>query len=204
MNRIGCRGLRTGVCPSGTTTCTWSSTRLPISARATGLVHREQSARHVRLVLAHYAIGDLIARIEILEHDRGAEAHHVGRLAADLDDLGAREAVLDLADARLDHRLLLLGRVVLRVLGDVAVLARAADRGGDRRALDALQAAQLFGELVVTLAGHVHFLAQRASSGRRIAGQGSGARNPLSTRGRRSAAPRALLDCGPPAEEIPS
>ena len=61
----------------------------------------------------------------------------------------------------------------------------------DRRSLHALQAAQLLGELLVTLSGHVHFLAQLIL---RPANRRSrcGARKPLSTRGRRFAGrPRA-------------
>ena len=71
------------------------------------------------------------------------------------------------------------------------MLACASDRRRYRRSLHALQAAQLFGELLVTLSGHVHFLAQRASSGRRSPVKWCDARKPLSTRGRRFDAPRA-------------
>ena len=54
----------------------------------------------------------------------------VGRV----DDLRVGELGLDLGDAALDEALPLLGRVVVGVLGQVAVRARLGDRADHRRA----------------------------------------------------------------------
>ena len=56
-----------------------------------------------------------------------------------VDHLGAAELVLKLGDALLEHRLLVLGVVVLGVLGDVAELARLLDAIGDLAALVGLE-----------------------------------------------------------------
>src|SRR5262249_39936565 len=53
-----------------------------------------------------------------------AERDAVAREFRDVDDLGARELVLELGDARLVVRLRLLGRVVFGILRQVAVGAR--------------------------------------------------------------------------------
>jgi hypothetical protein len=57
-------------------------------------------------------------------------------------------------DLRFEHRLVVLGVVVLGVLLQVAPLARGPDALGDLRALDVLQALDLGAELVVVLLGH--------------------------------------------------
>ena len=73
-----------------------------------------------RLVRLHVAQPDLrpdrdLARLDLLLRD----------------DARVREPLLEHGDARLEMRLLVLGGVVLRVLGDVAELARDADAVGD-------------------------------------------------------------------------
>ena len=65
-----------------------------------------------------------------LDRDVRAEHDHVGGELALLDDAGLAQALLELRDLRLEHRLLVLRVVVLGVLGDVAELARLRDARG--------------------------------------------------------------------------
>ncbi len=73
----------------------------------------------------------------------------------------ARQLVLDVLDARLDHALALLGGVVLGVLAEVAVLARNADFAGDLRTF-LLEPSELFLELLGPAWGHRDSLAMAA------------------------------------------
>ena len=70
-----------------------------------------------------------------------------------VDDLRGRELALDLEDAALDEALLVLGRLVLGVLGQVALGARLGDRLDDGMTLDALQARELFLQLFEAASG---------------------------------------------------
>src|SRR6267143_593735 len=101
----------------------------------------------VGLVLADDLPGRLLAAV-LLDVHRGAE--HAAALGIDqprVDLLRVGELRLDVADARLDEALALARRVVLGVLGQVAVRARIGDRLGHRRPLDAPQPLQLFAQL---------------------------------------------------------
>jgi hypothetical protein len=71
-------------------------------------------------------------------------------LAHELDRLGGvgAQLLLERRDARLEHRLLVLGVVVLGVLGDVAELARFLDALGDLAATVAAQMLDLGLELL--------------------------------------------------------
>src|SRR5262245_12272993 len=123
--------------------------------------HRDPPLRDVGLLLAQDLVGDALAAVHVLEVDRHPETHLVRRLAGGVDHLGARETVLEQADAPLEVALPLLGRVELRVLGDVAVRPRGLDLAHDARALDALQVAELLLELLVARARHGETLRQR-------------------------------------------
>ena len=59
------------------------------------------------------------------------------------------EPLFELCDPRLEHRLLVLGVVVLRVLGDVAELAGDPDTIGDLAPLHSREALDLLLELLV-------------------------------------------------------
>ena len=61
----------------------------------------------------------------------------------DVDDLGARELVLELGDAAFIEGLRFLGGVILGVLREVAMRARLGDRRDDPRTLDLLAVLQL-------------------------------------------------------------
>ena len=76
-----------------------------------------------------------------------------------LGDHARREQpLLELGDPVLEHRLLVLGVVVLGVLGDVAELAGDANPLGDLAALLGLQVLDLLTELLVALRGEYDFL----------------------------------------------
>src|SRR4029079_15033277 len=75
-----------------------------------------------------------------------------------LDQTRAGEALLELGDLLLDHRLLVLRVVVLRVLGDVAELAGMRDALRDLAALVGAQGVELLLEAVETLGGEQYVL----------------------------------------------
>ena len=70
-----------------------------------------------------------------------------------VDHRGAAQPLLELGDPLLEHRLLVLGVVVLGVLRDVAELARLLDPLGDLAALVGGQVLELLAELLETLLG---------------------------------------------------
>ena len=115
---------------------------------------RDLALLHVGLHLADDLVGLLLLGILILERDRAAEHHRVALQLGDVDDLGARQLVLELGDAALVQALRLLGRMVFGVLGQVAMRARLGDRLDDAWALDLLALFQLLFELGVTPGGH--------------------------------------------------
>ena len=81
------------------------------------------------------------------------------------------QALLELGDLVLEHRLLVLRVVVLGVLGDVAELARDADAVGDLPTLVGSQQLELLRQVLVALGGEEHFLQDTAS---RVLRQGAG------------------------------
>src|SRR5581483_1376472 len=78
----------------------------------------------------------------VLEEDRRAERDALAG-GWRIDDLGGVDLPFQLVDAPLDEALLLAGRVVLRVLREVAVGAGLGDGLDDRRALHALEPVEL-------------------------------------------------------------
>src|SRR5437763_118777 len=83
-------------------------------------------------------------RVPSASNDRRAEDDaSVGMNAARIDHVRVRELALDIANARLDEALPLLGGVVIGVLRDIAVRAGFRERTAHRRPLDRLQSLQL-------------------------------------------------------------
>ena len=89
----------------------------------------------------------------VLDHDVRADRDHV-RVAA-LDDLGVLEPRAQDRDLALEQALLVLRRVVLEVLGEVAVPARDRDRLDDLLAARPLELGELGEELVPLGRGQV-------------------------------------------------
>src|SRR5438105_3880014 len=83
-----------------------------------------------------------------------AELDGVAAELGDVDHVGARELVLELGDLTLVDRLLLLGGVILRVLGEIAVRARIGDLLNDAGTLDLLAMLELVFEHGVALSRH--------------------------------------------------
>jgi hypothetical protein len=82
-----------------------------------------------------------------------------------VDDLRRGQLALDLEDAAFDEALLVLGRLVLGVLGQIALGTRFRDRLDHRMALDVLQSSQLFLQFFGTASGERdggHISARRA------------------------------------------
>src|SRR6185503_9229524 len=97
-------------------------------------------------------VANLLALL-VLEPHGGGERHPVAARRR-VDHLGGADLAVQLVDPALGEALLLAGRVVLGVLGEVAVGARLGDRLDDGGALDALEALELLLELVVARSGH--------------------------------------------------
>src|SRR4051812_24935319 len=96
---------------------------------------------------------DRLSRLLVLDVDDRADPDEVGPQILRRDDLRRAELLLEPGDLRLEHRLLVLGVVVLRVLHDVAELACFLDALGDLAALLGRQVLELVLELVETFLG---------------------------------------------------
>ena len=117
--------------PRGACTSTTSPTPAPISAMPERRVGRDAADRR-DLDLHRLAV-------LVLDLDDGADADVLDAFV--LDGHRVVQPVLQQGDATLDHPLLVLGRVILEVLGEVAELAGALDRFDDLRALGAFELA---------------------------------------------------------------
>src|SRR3989344_2544944 len=118
---------------------------------------RDAAALHVGLVLAHDLVAGLLLGVLVDHRDGGAELHLAARQLGDVDHLGPRHAVFDVGDLAFDPALALLGRVILGVLGEIAVRARLGDRRNHGGPLDRLQTLQFFVQGLVALDGHRNF-----------------------------------------------
>ena len=87
-------------------------------------------------------VGLQLAGLPVLDLDAAAEADHVG-LRLDLADLGGQQLLAEAQDLRLEVRLVVLGVVVLRVLLEIAPLARGLDALGDLSPSDGLKLLEL-------------------------------------------------------------
>ena len=104
-------------------------------ARATGEVIEILPCSMIRLVGTDEPVRDDLAAVHVFELDEGAEFHPVATELGSVDDVGARESVLDLGDACLAHPLLVFGRVVFGVLLEITVVAGDSNLLGDLRPL---------------------------------------------------------------------
>jgi cytochrome d ubiquinol oxidase subunit II len=86
--------------------------------------HRNLAFFDVRLVFTDNLVGELLFRIDVDNRDRRAETDFLAAQLADVDDVGARQLVVEFADASLDEALLLLGGVILGVFRKIAVRPR--------------------------------------------------------------------------------
>src|SRR5262249_40481077 len=104
--------------------------------------HGRAERRLIRdLTLAGFGLGAADDRPSLLlvlavdpPRPLGANPNFVALTVLFVDDLGARENALDLADAPFQVRLLILGILVLAALGNVAQLFRGADTFGNHLA----------------------------------------------------------------------
>src|SRR5215204_998143 len=122
-----------------------------------GLV-RELLRRGVRLGGADDVVLDGLLGRDVAQPDLRADAHDVLRELLPVDHASRHQPFLELRDPVLEHRLLVLGVVVLGVLRDVAELARNADALRDFTSLLSRQVVDLFLQLLVTLWSEDHFL----------------------------------------------
>lgn len=108
----------------------------------------------VGLVGAHDLVKDLFFGVGVDQPDLGPELDLGAGELARVNDLGAGEGRLVVADLGLDHALFFLGGMVLGVLAEVAVLAGDTDGLGDAGPLDILEALQFFAQACVAGGGH--------------------------------------------------
>ena len=157
--------LRAG--PRGTCTETISSRLWPISALPTGDSLESLLLGRVGLGRADDRVLLRLAGLLVLDvHDR-ADLHDVGRDLGGVDDRARRASFSSsVGDARLEHRLLVLGVVVLGVLGDVAELACLLDALGDLAAAVGAQDLELVLELLEAFRGEDDVLGHACASGR--------------------------------------
>ena len=97
----------------------------------------------------------------VLERHPGADRDRLGRDVLGVDHAGVAQLLLERLDAVLELGLLVLGVVVLRVLGDVAELARLLDPLRHLAALGRREVLDLLLELGVALFGEDHFAVHR-------------------------------------------
>src|SRR5262245_20626499 len=113
---------------------------------------------HVGLVGTDDLVAVLFLGVLVDDGDGGAELHLLARELADVDDLGARDLVLELGDAALDEALALAGRVVFRVLREIAMLAGLGDLPNHGRPLVQPQVLQLLFQALEAVGGHWDFV----------------------------------------------
>src|SRR4051812_44913150 len=88
---------------------------------------RNAPLRRVRLLRSDEIVRDRVSGGGVLERDGGAQPHLVPRDLVEVHEAQRAQPAMELADPGLQEALALLGRLVLGVLAQVAVLARALD-----------------------------------------------------------------------------
>ena len=116
--------------PRGVTTSTVSPFLRPMIALPTGDSFSFRSAGFASAGADDEVLGRLL-RIDVAQADDGTDRDDARVDLSLVDQLGVREAFLELGDAMLEHHLLVLRVVVFGVLGDLAELARSRDALGD-------------------------------------------------------------------------
>src|SRR5712691_2225187 len=144
---------------------------------------RQLELRRIRLRRADDVVLDRLLRIDVSQAHLRAHRDDVLCDLLLLDHARGGEALLELRDPRLEHRLLVLGVVVLRVLGDVAELAGDFDPLGDLAPLLGREVLDLGLQVPITLFGEENVL-QLSLQKRK-----TGARAPLRARMVARAAP---------------
>ena len=148
--------------PVGSVTLTASPFLRPTSALPTGDSLESRLADGIGLGRADDRVRERLALV-VLDVDLRADAHDVGRQLRGVDHRRRAELVLERRDARLEHRLLVLGVVVLGVLRDVAELARFLDALGNLATLGRGEVLDLLLELLESLGGEDDVLLHAAS-----------------------------------------
>src|SRR5437763_4420639 len=122
---------------------------------------RELVLRRIGLGGADDVVLDRLVRLHVAQAHLRPDRDLPGLDLLLRDDAGGLQALLEQRDAGLEVGLLVLRRVVLRVLGDVAELARLADAVRDLAALLRRQNLDLLLELLVALRRENDFLQDR-------------------------------------------
>src|SRR5215210_7853395 len=154
------------------------------------------------LVLGRVGLGraddrvlERLARRLVLDVDERAHAHDVVVELGGVDHRGRAQLVLERSDARLEHGLLVLGVVVLRVLGDVTELARFLDALRDLAAPVGGEGLDLLLEILESFGGEDDVLLHQGRPLRRRYSGGSG-------RERRSMVAQPTEDLALPVEVL--
>src|SRR3954447_19494096 len=125
---------------------------------ADGRLVRQLVLGRVGLGRAHDVVLEGLVGLHVPQADVRADGDRVLQDLLLRDHAGSEQPVLELGDLVVEHGLLVLGVVVLRVLGDVAELACDADALGDLAALLAPQKVDLLLEFLVALGCEDDFL----------------------------------------------
>jgi hypothetical protein len=144
--------------PRGVTTSTVSPFFRPMIALPDGGLVRELALDRIRLGGADDEVLDRLLRVDVAQpHDR-ADGDDAGVDVLRVDDAGVREAVLELRDAMLEHHLLVLRVVVLRVLRDLTERTCGGDALCDLAAPVRSQHVELAPQLLVAIGCEDHIL----------------------------------------------
>src|SRR5690606_6763616 len=104
---------------------------------------RDLAFGDIGLVLAYDLVDEGLFGVLVHDRDGGAELDRRAFQLGRIDDVGPGELVLKLGDAAFDEALALLGGVVFRILGKIAMAARFGDRRDHGGAFFGLQSLQL-------------------------------------------------------------
>src|SRR5688572_16995891 len=124
----------------------------------------DASGLDVGLVFTNDLVADALAAVLVFQLHGGAEDHPavIGNRRR-IDDFRGRELGFDLTDAAFDEALLLARRVVLGILGKIAVAARFGNGLDDPRTVFALEALELGAQRFGAAQGHRSAFHVRAS-----------------------------------------
>mgnify|MGYP006170206255 CR=1 FL=1 len=114
----------------------------------------DRACGRIGLVFADDLVGELLFGIDVENRDGRAEADFLAVQLADIDDVSTCKLVVELADAALDKALLLLGGVVFRVLGQVAMRTSLGNGRNDAGPLNGLQHLEFSLKGSVAFGGH--------------------------------------------------
>ena len=145
----------------------------------------DEALAHVRLLAGHELVLDFLIFRGVVDEDGGAESSAVAGDVGEVDEGELRHALFELAEARVDEVLALLGHVILGVFAEVAHSHRLFDFGGQFMGELMLELFDLFQKLLFDVFGHESLFLLGAIPGRACSSKTDAIRN-----GKTASAPR--------------